>query len=150
LYPVSLSSYSLLLLDKFRYHYRLATPCIKVSQTFSDCTAILLTASSYNKMDALKEKPGGDALNGHSGEDYTPLGETILDRYGRRSRAWRHNTSGEMTTETALSEATTTYKPQLNFFRRQDIMNCLTISVLEVSGTRSSRRLWAFCSFLSW
>ena len=87
-------------------------------------------------MDALKEKPGGDALNGHSGEDYTPLGETILDRYGRRSRAWRHNTSGEMTTETALSEVTTTYKPQLNFFRRQDIMNCLTISVF--GGIRNS------------
>jgi hypothetical protein len=80
-------------------------------------------------MDALKEEPGGDAPNSHPGEDYTPLGETILDRYGHRSRAWRHNTSGEMTTETALSEATTTYKSQLNFFRRQVNMNCLTISV---------------------
>ena len=101
-------------------------------------------------MDALKEKPGGDALNGHPGEDYTPLGETILDRYGRRSRAWRHNTSGEMTTDTAIIGANATSHTQLTFFRRQDIMNCLTISVLEVSGTRSSRRLWAFCSFLSW
>lgn len=80
-------------------------------------------------MDVLKGQPGGDALNSHPGEDYTPLGETILDRYGRRSRAWRHNTSGEMTTETVLGEATTTYRPQLNFFRRQDNMNCSTISV---------------------
>jgi hypothetical protein len=111
LYPVSPSFYSLLPLDWFIYHYRLATPCIKVSQPFSDYTAILLTASSCNKMDALKEQPGGDALNSHPGEDYTPLSETILDRYGRRSRAWRHNTSGEMTTETVLSEATTTYEP---------------------------------------
>lgn len=80
-------------------------------------------------MDLSNEQPGGHTLNGYPGQDYTPLDETMLDRYGRRSRAWRHNHSGEMAPETAVSEATTTYRPQLNFFRRQDIMNCLTISV---------------------
>ena len=89
-----------------------------------------LTAFSHYTMDSPIEHPG-DALDSHSTEDYAPLGETIPDRYGCRRRAWRHNISGKMTTETALSEATTTYKPQLNFFRRQDNMNCLTISVFR-------------------
>lgn len=87
-----------------------------------------LTAFSHYTMDSPIEHPG-DALDSHSTEDYAPLGETIPDRYGCRRRAWRHNISGKMTTETALSEATTTYKPQLNFFRRQDNMNCLPISI---------------------
>jgi hypothetical protein len=80
-------------------------------------------------MESSKEQQSRDSSGDHPGKDYTPLGETMLDRYGRRSQAWRHNTSGEMTTETALCEATTTYKPQLNFFRRQDNMTCLTISI---------------------
>lgn len=80
-------------------------------------------------MDSSNEQPGGDSTDGYPGQDYTPIYRTMLDRYGRRSRAWHHKTSSKMIAETAISEATTTYRPQIKFFRRQDNMNCLEISV---------------------
>ena len=64
-------------------------------------------------------------------DEYTSLGTTTLDRYGRHSQAYRHEASGKTATETDLYEATTTYGPQLIFFRRQDMMNCLTIWVFR-------------------
>lgn len=62
-------------------------------------------------------------------DGYKPIGETMRDQYGCHSQAWRHEVTGEMTAETAFYEADTTYGPQLNFFRRYDKMNCLTIWV---------------------
>lgn len=70
-----------------------------------------------------------DAVSSDYWDAYEPLETITKDRYGRRSRAWRHKASDRITSETELMEANTTYKPQLNFFRRQDKLTCFQISM---------------------
>lgn len=61
---------------------------------------------------------------------YVPLDIVTKDPYGRRSRAWRHQASNMIFSETELMEDNVTYKPELNFFRRQDKLRCFMISTV--------------------
>ena len=70
-----------------------------------------------------------DAVGPSFWDNYVALDVVAKDPYGRRSRAWRHKASNKLTTETELNEATETYKPLLNFFRRQDKLTCFMISM---------------------
>lgn len=70
-----------------------------------------------------------DLVGPSSVEGYLPLNTIAEDPYGRRSRAWRHKACDKIVSETELLEASITYTPELNFFRRQDRLKCFMISI---------------------
>lgn len=64
-------------------------------------------------------------------DDYEMLNEVAKDPHGRRSRLWRRKDSGKLITENEINEATETYRPALNFARRQDKLGCLMITLFR-------------------
>lgn len=88
-----------------------------------------------------------DTVSSDFWDAYVPLDTITKDLRGRRSRAWRHKASDKVLSETELMEANMTYKPALNFFRRQDKLRCFMISMCgRVRDVRLKNLLMLLCS----